>query len=95
MSLERIFGGNPAGVIIRLIILSIIVGIVLSALGIRLDNIFYRLDILVRRIYDMGFGAVEWAFSYFLIGAVIVVPIWLLTRLIGGWRTKSGPPDPK
>jgi diacylglycerol kinase len=93
MSLERIFGGNPVGVIIRLIVLSIIVGIVLSALGIRIDNIFYRLNILARRIYDMGFEAVEWVFGYFLIGAVIVVPIWLLTRLIGGFRNKSGPPD--
>lgn len=93
MSLERIFGGSPAGVIIRLVVLSIIVGIVMSALGIRLDNIFYRLNILARRLYDMGFGAVEWVFGYFLIGAVIVVPIWLLTRLISGWRTKSGPPD--
>lgn len=93
MSLERIFGGNPVGVIIRLVVLSIIVGIVLSALGIRIDNIFYRLNILLRRIYDMGFDAVEWVFGYFLIGAVIVIPIWLLTRFIGSFRNKSGPPD--
>ena len=94
MSFERIFGGNPLSVIIRLVVLSVILGIILSALGIRLDNLFYRLDILLRRIYDMGFDAVVWAFQYFLLGAVIVVPIWLVARLLGGLRGKkdgSGP----
>ena len=29
----------------------------------------------------MGFDAVRWLWHYFLLGAVIVVPIWLLVRL--------------
>jgi len=86
MRLEQIFGGNPIGVIIRLVILSIVVGIVLSALGITADNIVYRLGLLVRRIYDMGWDAVHWGLGYFVIGAVIVVPIWLISRLFGGSR---------
>lgn len=88
MDRERIFGGNPVSVIIRLVLLSIVVGIVLSALGITPDNLFYHLNLLVRRLYDMGFGAVEWIFGYFLIGAMIVIPIWLLARLIGMGRSK-------
>lgn len=84
MRLEQIFGGNPIGVIVRLIILSVVVGIVLSALGITPDNIIYRLSLLIRNIYDMGWGAVEWLLGYFLLGAVIVIPIWLLSRLFGG-----------
>jgi hypothetical protein len=89
MSFERIFGGNPLGVIVRLIILSVVVGIIMSALGIRIDNIFYHLNILARRIYDMGFDAVEWGLGYFLLGAVIVIPIWLIARLLGGFRRKD------
>ncbi len=83
MRLEQIFGGNPVGVILRLVILSVVVGIILSALGITPDNILYRLSLLVGRIYDMGWGAVQWALGYFLLGAVIVIPIWLLSRLLG------------
>ena len=30
----------------------------------------------------MGFAAVEKAFRYFLLGAVIVFPVWLVTRLL-------------
>ncbi len=29
----------------------------------------------------MGFDAVRWIWQYFLLGAVIVVPTWLLIRL--------------
>ena len=30
----------------------------------------------------MGFAAVEKAFRYFLLGAVIVFPVWLVMRLL-------------
>ena len=29
----------------------------------------------------MGFDAVRWLWQYFLLGAVIVIPIWLILRL--------------
>lgn len=83
MRLQQLFGGNPIGVLVRLVVLSIVVGIVMSAMGIHPQELFYHIDRLVRRIYEMGFGAVEWVLQYFLIGAVVVVPIWLIARLFG------------
>jgi hypothetical protein len=88
--MERLFGGNPIGVILRLVILSVVVGIIMAALDIRPDNIFYHLQILARRIYDLGFGIFEWMFQYLLLGAVIVVPIWLIMRVVSGLRGDSG-----
>lgn len=90
MWMERWFGGNPLGVAVRLIILSIVVGIVLSALGIHPENLLYHLQVLIRRLYDMGFGAIDWLLQYFIIGAVVVIPIWLIARLISGLRGGSG-----
>ena len=81
MNGDRFFGGNPIGVQIRLVLISIVVGIVLSALGLTPVELFARLDLLVRRLYEMGFGWVEWLVRYFLVGAVIVFPVWLITRL--------------
>ena len=81
MNGDRFFGGNPIGVLIRLVLISIVVGIVLSALGLTPVELFARLDLLVRRLYEMGFGWVEWLVRYFLVGAVIVFPVWLITRL--------------
>lgn len=80
MQVERFFGGNPALVLTRLAILSLIVGVVLAALGFSPYDIIQNLHDLAQRIYDMGFAAIEKGFRYFLLGAVIVFPIWLLMR---------------
>lgn len=87
MDRDRLLGGNPVGVIVRLIVVSIIVGIVLSALNINPGNIVYHIRVLFQRIYEMGFGIFESAFGYFLLGAIIVIPIWLLTRFLGIFRS--------
>ena len=79
--MERFFGGNPALVLLRLALLSLIVGVVLAALGFSPYEIIDSIARLVERIYDLGFEAVEKAIRYFLLGAVIVFPIWLVVRL--------------
>lgn len=84
MDMERILGGSPVAVVIRLVLSSIVVGIALSALGLTPGELFRRIDFLLQRLYDMGFRWVEWLIGYFLIGAVIVVPVWLIARLLGG-----------
>jgi len=59
-----------------------IVGVLLSFVGITPRNFFRVLDDFARHIYDLGFGAVEWLFDYLVLGAMLVVPIWLLIRLL-------------
>lgn len=88
MDLERFLGGNPLGIVIRLVLISIVVGIAMSALGLTPGELFRRIDFLLQRLYDMGFRWVEALLGYFLIGAVIVVPIWLIARLLGGGAKK-------
>ena len=85
--MERFFGGNPALVLVRLAILSLIVGVLLAALGFSPFDIVDSVRRLVAHIYDMGFVAVEKAARYFLLGAVIVFPVWLVVRvfkMLGG-----------
>ena len=38
----------------------------------------------------MGFDAMRWLWRYFLLGAVIVMPIWLIVRLVSAPRGSSG-----
>jgi hypothetical protein len=78
---NRFFGGSPLSVLVRLILLSILVGVILSAIGLDPFDIWRSLERLVRSIWNMGWDAIDWAWRYFLLGAVIVVPIWLLVRL--------------
>lgn len=78
---HRFFGGEPLAVIGRLILVSILVGVILAAIGLDPWNILESVRQLIERIWNMGFDAVRWLWRYFLLGAVIVVPIWLLVRL--------------
>jgi hypothetical protein len=87
-AIYRFFGGSPLGVLVRLAALSFVVGIVLSALGVSPYDIVNGLIDLARRVYYMGFSSVEWIVRYFLLGAVIVFPLWLLSRLLKVGRTE-------
>jgi hypothetical protein len=86
--LSRFFGGPPLMVLLRLVLLSILVGVVLSALGLDPWNIIPSIRRFIIVLWDMGFDAVEWVWRYFLLGAAIVIPIWLITRLVRGPRGK-------
>jgi hypothetical protein len=78
----RFFGGPPLSVIFRLVLLSILVGVILKVLGLDPFNIIRSIEDLIRSIWNMGFDAVIWLWRYFLLGAVLVIPIWLIVRLI-------------
>ena len=89
-SLTRFFGGSPGRVVVQLVVMSFVLGIVLSALGVSPFDIVDGLRRLAQRIYDTGFETVVWGVRYFLLGAVIVVPVWLVLRILKfGRRDRS------
>src|SRR5579872_2597446 len=87
-TLYRFLGGSPLSVAFRLILLSILVGVVLAAIGFDPWNILESIRLLFRRIWNLGFDAINWLWRYFLLGAVIVIPVWLLMRLFGTPRRR-------
>ena len=87
-TMTRVFGGSPLGVLARLVLVSILVGVILSALGLDPFDIVRSIQRMIRTLWDMGFDAVRWLWGYFLLGAVIVIPIWILMRLINAPRGK-------
>jgi hypothetical protein len=85
-TMTRVFGGSPLAVAGRLILVSILVGVILSALGLDPFDIVRSVEQLIRHIWNMGFDAVRYLWRYFLLGAVLVVPIWIIMRLINAPR---------
>lgn len=80
--LNRFLGGSPGRVILRLVFLSLVVGVILSAID--LDPLLL-IDNVMRffvRIWNMGFDAIGRVGSYLVLGAIIVVPLWLISRLL-------------
>ena len=93
-TLARFFGGPPLFVLFRLAIISVFVGILLSALGLNPLDILGSIEALLIRIYNMGFDAIEWGWRYFLLGAVIVFPLWLIGRIFNAFGSgRRGPPS--
>ena len=84
MDRRQFFGESVAGTLIRLAVLCIVVGVILSALDITPYNLVDRLVHLVRRVYDLGFGALTSVLRYFVLGALVVIPIWVITRVMRG-----------
>lgn len=79
---SRVFGGSPISVLGRLALLSILVGVVLQTVGVDPMNILKSLELLGRQVYAMGFDAVRYVWQYFLLGAAVVVPFWIVMRLV-------------
>jgi hypothetical protein len=79
---SRFAGGPALAVVARLVLLCILVGVILHALGFDPANIIDSIRRVIRAVWDMGFDAVRWVWRYFLLGAIIVIPIWLIVRFM-------------
>jgi hypothetical protein len=78
--MERLFGGSPAAVVVKLSIASIMIGVVLSFFGFNPTNLYDAIIRLGDWISSLGLDAVKTVFRYLILGAIIVVPLWVLSR---------------
>lgn len=81
-ALYRFLGGSPGPVFLRLLFVSLIVGAFLMWLDIRPIDIFHAITSLIDRIWALGFDAIREILDYILAGAAIVIPVWLVLRLL-------------
>jgi hypothetical protein len=79
---SRFLGGPPLAVFFRLVLLCVLVGVILHALHFDPYNIIESVRRMVQAVWGMGFEAVRWAWRHFLLGAIIVIPIWLILRFM-------------
>jgi hypothetical protein len=84
--MQRFFGGSPGSVIVKLIFASLIVGALLAFLGLSPLRLFDAVIRFIRSITDLGFDAVREVFTWVIAGALVVVPIWFVMRLIKGGK---------
>jgi len=82
MNFRDFIGGHPLAVLLRLAVVSVLVGIVLSLLGVTPHNFLRVLDDVARHVYNLGFGAIQWLIEYLVLGAILVIPVWLGMRLL-------------
>lgn len=80
--LRRFFGGSPGWVLVRLILLSVVIGVIFHVLGIYPWDIVDAIERALRALWEMGFDAIRQVFEYFVLGALIVFPVWIVLRLL-------------
>jgi hypothetical protein len=85
-NIERFLGGSPLGVLVRLLFISLLVGAAMAFLGLSPRGLFDSALRFVRSITDLGFDAVREVGGWAIAGALIVVPLWLISRLFASKR---------
>lgn len=73
---------NVTSVLVKLFVFSLLVGIVLSVFDIRPETLLADFGDTAVRIFKLVVSAAEWAVPYVLVGAVVVVPVWLILALL-------------
>jgi hypothetical protein len=79
--MERFFGGSPAAVILKLAVSSIIIGVVLSFFGFNPANLYDAIIRLGHWLSSLSFDALDTVLRYLVLGAIVVVPLWLISRV--------------
>ena len=85
-NLQRFLGGSPGAVLVKLIFLSLLVGAFMALIGITPVGLFERILRMLRDVFDLGFELIREVGRWLLYGAMVVVPLWLLSRLFARRR---------
>jgi len=81
-NLTNFLGGSPAGVALRLALLSFIVGLVMVTFGFQPEDIIDGIVRSVNHLVEYGLADLRHVWRVLATGALIVVPLWLLSRLL-------------
>jgi ABC-type arginine/histidine transport system permease subunit len=71
------------GTVVKLLIASLIVGLVMAFLDVTPLGLIRNLGENFEKMFSAAVSAASWAITYIVMGAVIVVPIWLIFRVLG------------
>lgn len=82
----RFLGDTPGRTIIKLTVISLVVGIVMSALGLTPWEVWDSVRNFVVNLYNLGFEALGRVGTYLVWGAIIVVPVFVILRLLQAGR---------
>lgn len=84
---RRMLGDTLGRTIVKLVVVSFIVGVIMSAMNWYPVDIVYALRDLALGIWESGFAALGRFGSYLALGAMVVIPVFVLLRLLNLGRS--------
>jgi hypothetical protein len=85
---SRFVGGSPVAVLLRLIVVSFVVGFLLETFGFDPVGLLNEVVRAARHIIEFGLTDVRQIGRILLTGAMVVVPVWLVLRLLDAGRMR-------
>jgi hypothetical protein len=80
--MDKIFGGPIVPTLFKLALLSFVVGIVLMFFGIEPMDLWREFGATIERAWTLVFDALLWGWRYAVVGAIVVLPLWIIYRLV-------------
>jgi hypothetical protein len=83
--LNRLLGDTPGRTFVKLLILSVVVGFVMTMMGLSPWDLVRFVDDTVRDLWRSGFRALGRVGEYLAVGAMVVIPAFIVLRVLN-WR---------
>ncbi|MBO6814189.1 MAG: hypothetical protein JJ891_04965 [Rhizobiaceae bacterium] len=80
--LTTFLGDSPARVIVKLLVISFVVGVLLSYFNFTPYEIWLAVKEFFVRLWELGFDAIGKVGQYLLAGALVVVPVFFILRFM-------------
>jgi hypothetical protein len=80
--MDRVFGGPIIITLLKLAAMSLLVGLVFAAFGIDPLDLWRNFGSTIREAWTLAFDALQWSLQYMILGAIVVLPLWILYRLL-------------
>jgi hypothetical protein len=86
-AISRFLGGKPSSVAVKLLVISVVVGAFLHFAGLSPAALVRGLGRMIESLIGSGWDAVRTIVEFAVYGAMIVVPIWLVARLMAARKS--------
>lgn len=80
--LERLLGDRPGALLVKLGLISLFVGFIMSVFGFNAGDLVRGAAEALREMLRDGAGVFRQMGGYVLTGAAVVLPVWLVLRLL-------------
>jgi hypothetical protein len=81
-ALARFLGDSPFKVFVKLLIVSFLVGLVMNAFGWSPWDVYDSVRDFAVDVWNSGFAALGRAGDYILLGAAVVIPVFIILRIL-------------
>ena len=82
MQVNRLLGDSVGRTIVKLVVVSILVGMVMNVFGLYPMDIFYAFRDFIVNLWEKGWAALGRFGDWLILGGMVVVPVFIILRLL-------------